>query len=134
MWSFRVAWQGGQAEKSTYLFSVFCFLVHLLNWKVLTSFARPPPYIVQTTLPSVLQKSSSTESFSPSPVITSWKRDTLLFSLCGKMKRCNHTRWKRENWSMHFCCLPESQHLTFALSFFLHHCHYQGSNCQNKTM
>ena len=29
--SFRVAWQGGKAQKSTYLFSLFCFLVNLLN-------------------------------------------------------------------------------------------------------
>ena len=78
MWRFRVAWQGSKADKSMYLFSLFCFSVKLLNQRALTSLARPPPYIIQTNLPSFLQRSSLTASFSPNLIITSLNRDLLL--------------------------------------------------------
>ena len=52
-----------KADKSKYLFSLFCFTVSLLNWRALKSFARSSPYIVETNSQSVLQRSSSTGSF-----------------------------------------------------------------------
>ena len=41
-----------------------------------------------------------------------------MFSTGRKMKRCNHSRWKHENRSMHFCCLPRSKDLIYLSSCY----------------